>query len=103
MNNKALQSMVAKREKDVQRLKKEKESAQSEYGSSKELAEQLQIELKADRVFIEELKASNEKLEASNQELLILNADLQHELQMYDYAMSHGKTAAKQHNKGAEK
>ena len=87
LNNEALKNLVETHQTRLKNTQKQYQSMKNKYNDTKQLSEQLQIDINAKNEFIEQLKEQNEELESSNRELMILNSDLRHELEIYDQAI----------------
>eukprot|EP00484_Ammonia_sp_Unknown_P025410 CAMPEP_0197024978 /NCGR_PEP_ID=MMETSP1384-20130603/5433_1 /TAXON_ID=29189 /ORGANISM="Ammonia sp." /LENGTH=803 /DNA_ID=CAMNT_0042453451 /DNA_START=25 /DNA_END=2436 /DNA_ORIENTATION=+ len=94
LNNEALKNLVETHQERLKNVQKQHENLKNAYSEMKQLNEQSQIDINAKQEFIEQLKQQNQKLESSNQELLIMNSDLRHELEMYDQTILKGSNAA---------
>ena len=55
--------------------------------------------MNAKREFIRSLKEQHEKLECSNQDLLVINSDLRHELEIYDRTLLNSDKASRSKTK----
>merc|ERR1711933_109059 len=84
LNNEALKNLVETHQTRSKNIQKQHQGIKNKYNNTKQLTEQLQIDINAKNEFIQQLKQQNEKLGSSNQELMIINSDLRHELEIYD-------------------
>merc|ERR1719361_3197454 len=91
--------MVESQQLKWKNLQKKYQEMKAQHDSIKQLNEELQIDLNAKREFIGSLKAQHEKLECSNQDLLVINSDLRHELEIYDLTILNNDVAAKSKTK----
>ena len=96
LNNEALKNLVETHQTRLKNIQKQHQTMKNKYNNTKQLSEQLQIDINAKNEFIHQLKQQNEKLESSSQELMIINSDLRHELEIYDQTILNNKKSPSQ-------